>query len=181
MSKDNKYTDEQVYIRDASAEDMVDVAEMIQELADYEEMPDGPKLSVADLQRDGFESNPPAFLCKVAVLKSPPQGRSAVAGYVLYFPTYSTWNGRSLLMEDLYVRQSERGRGIGGRLFCAVAQAAVHKGCGRVDFHVLQWNTARRIYDHLGASNLTGSEQWLLYRLTGEALVKCAKRHTSVA
>lgn len=73
---------------------------------------------LADLERDCFDLQPPAFCCKVAELSS--AGR--VVGYAIYFPTYSTWQGRALMLEDLCVRQEARGRGAGGRLFDAVAK-----------------------------------------------------------
>lgn len=120
----------------------------LQELADFEKMSEGPKLSIEgsfyyfytaevsddwltlitddsrdhffpDLQRDGFEASPPAFRCMVADVKKA-EG-TVTAGYALYFPIYSTWEGRSMLLEDLYVRKSERRHGVGTMLFDAVA------------------------------------------------------------
>ncbi|CAD0252087.1 unnamed protein product [Spodoptera exigua] len=165
-----KYRDDELKIRAAKREDMSAVAEMIQELADFEKMPEGPKMSVADLERDGFERQPPAFHCKIAEVQRP--GSEMVAGYALYFPTYSTWEGRSMMLEDLYVRSSQRRLGVGQKLFEAVAKEASSTGCCRLDFHVLEWNPARSFYEHKGAVNLTNSEQWCYYRLTGEALKK---------
>ncbi|XP_059055936.1 thialysine N-epsilon-acetyltransferase-like [Achroia grisella] len=153
-------------IRDAKKEDMKAVAQMIQELADFEKMPNGPKLSVKELEHDGFERQPPAFRCKVAEVQS---ARSLV-GYALYFPTYSTWEGVSMMLEDLYVRPEERRRGVGRRLFDAIAKEAVASGSSRLDFHVLEWNPARTFYNAKGAENLTKSEQWCYYRLSGQAL-----------
>jgi diamine N-acetyltransferase len=71
------------------------------------------------LQQDGFGSDRPAFQCKVAQLKGTTQ---AVIGYAIYFNTYSTWEGKAMLLEDLYVRLSARRRGVGERLFDAVAK-----------------------------------------------------------
>ncbi|CAH2069184.1 unnamed protein product, partial [Iphiclides podalirius] len=162
----DKFKDDEIIIRKGTTNDMVALADMIQELADFEKMPKGPKLSVKDLQRDGFETQPPAFLCKVAELK--PSG--PVVGYALYFPTYSTWEGKALMLEDLYVREKYRRRGIGQRLFYSVASEAAELGCSRLDFHVLAWNEARTFYEEIGARNLTESEQWCYYRLSGDAL-----------
>ncbi|CAH0723038.1 unnamed protein product, partial [Brenthis ino] len=166
----NKYNDSEVIIRRAKKEDMVAVAEMIQELADFEKMPTGPQLSVKDLQRDGFESQPAAFNCLVAELTKD----KSIVGYALYFPTYSTWQGRSMMLEDLYVRTSERRHGVGNKLFNAVAKEAKLSGSSRLDFHVLEWNDARSFYEGKGALNLTKSEEWCYYRLTGEALAVTA-------
>ncbi|XP_039765437.1 thialysine N-epsilon-acetyltransferase-like [Pararge aegeria] len=169
----SKYSDAEVTIRRAKKDDMVAVADMVQELADFEKMPDGPKISAKDMQRDGFEADPPAFKCLVAEVTK--EEETFIAGYALYLPIYSTWEGRSMLLEDLYVKASERRLGIGNRLFDAVAKEAYSEGCCRVDFHVLEWNNARSFYESKGAVNLTGSEQWCLYRLTGEALLKSAQ------
>ncbi|CAB3220038.1 unnamed protein product [Arctia plantaginis] len=160
-----------IQIRQAKKEDMSAVAEMIQELADFEKMPTGPKMSVKDLEHDGFVRDPPAFHCKIAVDDSI-VGTNPVVGYALYFPTYSTWEGRSMMLEDLYVRTNQRSKGIGKKLFKSVAKEAKKTGCSRLDFHVLEWNPARSFYENEGAVNMTKSEQWCYYRLTGDALQK---------
>lgn len=80
-------------------------------------------VGIVDLSRDGFERQPPAFSCKVAELGGAGVGgRGQVVGYALYFPTYSTWEGRAMMLEDLYVRPAERRRGLGQRLFHSVAK-----------------------------------------------------------
>ncbi|XP_046969542.1 thialysine N-epsilon-acetyltransferase-like [Vanessa cardui] len=163
-----KYSDTDLKIRRAEKHDMFAVAEMIQELADFEKMSDGPKIGVKDLQRDGFEAQPPAFRCLVAVVSK--DGSEFIVGYALYFPTYSTWEGKSMMLEDLYVRTSQRRRGVGDKLFNAVAKEAIASGSSRLDFHVLEWNDARAFYEGKGAVNLTNSENWCYYRLTGEPL-----------
>ncbi|XP_037964397.2 thialysine N-epsilon-acetyltransferase isoform X1 [Plutella xylostella] len=180
MSESEKYTDDEICVRPAKKEDMKAVAEMIQELADFEKMPDGPKMSLKELERDGFELQPPAFRCCVAELAAGSGGARAgagggvLAGYVLYFPTYSTWEGRALLLEDLYVRPAQRRRGVGERLFNHVAKEAARSGCSRLDFHVLEWNPATDFYQRKGAENLTAKEQWCYYRLSGAALAAAA-------
>ncbi|KPI99153.1 Diamine acetyltransferase 2 [Papilio xuthus] len=167
-----KFKDGELIIRDATVHDMHAVIGMIQELADFEKMPDGPKLTVEDLQRDGFELEPPAFKCKVAEIPFP----SEVIGYALYFPTYSTWEGKAIMLEDLYVCQKYRRRGVGNALFTATVLQAVKMGCNRVDFHVLAWNQARKFYEAIGAKNLTESEQWCYYRLSGDALALASSK-----
>ncbi|KAL0895227.1 hypothetical protein ABMA27_011382 [Loxostege sticticalis] len=172
MDEENpKYNDQEIQIRDATKDDMEAVAEMTQELANYQNMPDGPKLSVQELQCAGFDQK--AFRCKIAELtnKSAPK---QVVGYAMYFPTYSSWEGRSVMLQDLYVRSSERRRGIGERLFNAVAKEASSTGCSRLDFYVLEWNPARKFYEGKGAVNMTKSEQACVYRLRGQALHNAA-------
>ncbi|XP_026761131.1 thialysine N-epsilon-acetyltransferase-like isoform X2 [Galleria mellonella] len=149
------------------------------ELADFENMPNGPRLTVKELEYDGFEKQPPAFRCKVAEEQA--DSVYLLVGYALYFPTYSTWEGVSMMLEDLYVRPEKRRRGVGRRLFDAVAKEAVTSGSSRLDFHVLEWNPARIFYDGKGAENLTKSEQWCYYRLSGQALRNAAQSATGKA
>lgn len=73
-----------------------------------------------DLEHDGFVRQPPAFQCKIAELKG--LSNNPVVGYALYFPTYSTWEGRAIMLEDLYVRNDQRRKGVGKKLFKAVAK-----------------------------------------------------------
>lgn len=90
---------------------------------------------------------------------------SSIVGYALCFFSYSTWRGKALFMEDLYVRPASRKLGAGRRLMQHVAQFAKSEDCQRLDFHVLRWNPARNFYDKMGAHDLTESEEWLLYRM----------------
>ena len=78
------------------------------------------------------------------------------------------------MLEDLYVRSDQRRRGVGQKLFHAVIKEASEAGCSRLDFHVLEWNPARSFYEGMGAVNLTSTEQWCYYRLSGDALHSAA-------
>ena len=82
-------------------------------MADYEKMPDGPKLSEKVLEEDGFGPRP-FYECLVAYEPTKPE---ILVGFVLYFFTYSTWDGKSVFMEDLYVTPSFRGKGLGTKLW----------------------------------------------------------------
>jgi ribosomal protein S18 acetylase RimI-like enzyme len=93
-------------------------------------------------------------------------------GFALYFPIYSTWAGRSLYLEDLFVEPEYRGRGIGKALLTRVASLAVEQGCARLDWSVLRWNTpAIGFYQRLGAYPMS---EWERMRLEGEALARVA-------
>ncbi|XP_053086192.1 spermidine/spermine N(1)-acetyltransferase-like protein 1 isoform X1 [Pangasianodon hypophthalmus] len=111
-------------IRAAREEDCRDIQRMIMELAVYEKMADQVKISHEELQRDGFGPNP-FYQCLIAEvpeeLKSD-EGHTTV-GYALYFYTYSTWKGRSIYMEDLYVMPEFRGKGVGKALMASVARS----------------------------------------------------------
>jgi GNAT superfamily N-acetyltransferase len=90
-------------------------------------------------------------------------------GYVLYFFTYSSFLARpTLYIEDLFVLGQERGRGVGQGLFLRCAEEAVKKGCGRMEWSVLNWNSrAIRFYERMGARRL---KEWSVFRLDGQRL-----------
>lgn len=98
-----------------------------------------------------------------------PINNIAVAGFVLFFPNYSTFLAKpGFYIEDLYVRECYRKKGLGKRLLSAVAKQAVKMGYGRVEWSVLDWNVnAIKFYEQMGAKVL---QEWRICRLTGEAL-----------
>ena len=91
------------------------------------------------------------------------------AGFALYYHSFSTFLGRAgLYLEDLYVRADHRGQGVGTALLTHVAAVAVERGCGRMEWSVLDWNRrAIDFYTSMGARAVTG---WTVYRLTGDSL-----------
>jgi len=90
-------------------------------------------------------------------------------GFALFFPNYSTFLGKAgIYLEDLFVRPGARGRGVGRALLSRLAAIALERGCGRLEWAVLDWNeNAIRFYEKLGA---TAQSDWTTYRLTGDAL-----------
>jgi len=95
-------------------------------------------------------------------------------GFALYYFTYSTFLGRpTLYLEDLFVLPKERGNGAGRALLRELAKIAVHRGCGRMEWTVLDWNTPSiRFYEKLGAKL---RKEWVLTRLTGAPLRRLAR------
>ena len=153
-------------IRPAQPADAPLILALIRELAAYEREPDAAIATEEDLLRDGFGPQS-YFECLIAEEDSQP------AGFALYFFNYSTWRGRpGLYLEDLFVRPEFRGKGIGKALLVRVAAVAVERGCGRLQWQVLDWNqTAIDFYQSLGARFL---DEWRTMRLTDEALLKLA-------
>lgn len=155
-----------IAIRPATAADVPQILAFIQALATYEREPDAVAASEADLLRDGFGPNP-FYFCLIAESDGRP------AGFALYFFNYSTWLGRpGLYLEDLFVPPEFRGLGIGKALLQRVAGIAVEKGCLRLQWEVLDWNTpAIDFYAAMGAEFL---DTWRNVRVTGDALLRLA-------
>ncbi len=155
-----------VSIRTATAQDVPQILAFIRALAEYERAPDAVSATEADLLRNGFGPNP-YFQCLIADLDEQP------AGFALYFFDYSTWLGRpGLYLEDIFVHPEFRGRGVGRALLQRVAAIAVEKGCCRLKWEVLDWNTpAIDFYRAMGAEF---PAEWLNVLVRGEALLRLA-------
>jgi len=154
-------------IRAATVNDVALLKDLIYELAEYERERDQVMITEADLVRDGFGPQP-----KFRALIAEWDGQTA--GYALFFGFYSTWEGRpGLFLEDLFVRQTFRGRGIGRALLANVARIAQRENCYGVRWEVLDWNQAAiDFYKGLGAEF---RDQWKSVLLAGEALVRAAE------
>lgn len=160
-----------VRIRPATAADCPALHALVCELADYERAPDEVHTTAESFARDGFGPTPAfrAFIAETTATDSTPGN---VLGMALFYERFSTWKGRSMYLEDFYVRPSERGRGIGKALFAAVAAETVAAGCVALQWQVLDWNTpAIGFYEALGAN---WSTEWWNGRLAGDALHRCA-------
>src|SRR5579862_1577746 len=153
-------------IRRATAADASQILAFIRALAEFERAPDAVSATEDSLLRDGFGPNP-FFQCLIADYDGRP------AGFAFYFFNYSTWMGRpGIYLEDLFVHPEFRGLGIGKALLRQVAAIAVEKGCRRLQWEVLDWNTpAVDFYRAMGAEFL---DEWRNVRLDGEALDRLA-------
>lgn len=140
---------------------------VFQELADFEAMSSGPQLKAADLIRDGSldgSGKPAIFHSFVAELKD--EGHSKLIAYSIAYFSYSTWQGKSFFLEDIYVKPQYRKTGVGKKIFTANVKFALEENCPRFDFHVLNWNPAKKFYESLGAINLSEKEGWEFFRLS---------------
>jgi GNAT superfamily N-acetyltransferase len=149
-------------IRTATVADLPAIARLIRGLAEYEQL-----THVVTLDEDRLRSHlfgPRPF---AEVLLAEDAG--AVVGFALFFPSFSTFLAQpGLFLEDLFVFPEHRGRGHGKALLTALARLAVERGCGRVEWSVLDWNEpALRFYRALGAVPL---DEWTNFRLAGPAL-----------
>jgi GNAT superfamily N-acetyltransferase len=157
---------ERVRIRPATAGDAAAIVRLVRELAEYEKLADHVRITEADVLRDGFGERP-RFECLLAEVDG-----EAVA-FALFFHNYSTFEGRpGIYLEDLHVTEAARGLGIGQRLMGRLAALALERGCRRLELWALHWNPARDFYERLGFRQM---EDWLLYRIDGDALWRLAQ------
>ena len=152
----------ELLLRIATPDDTPQILAFIRELADYEKLTHEVVADEAQLERTLFGRRAYAEVV-VAELSGEP------VGFALFFHNYSTFLGRpGLYLEDVYVPPDFRGRGVGGALLTCLARIAVDRGCGRMEWSVLDWNRqAIDFYRSLGAEPM---DEWTVYRLTGEAL-----------
>ena len=153
-------------LRQATRADAALVLDFIHRLAAYEKLSHEVEATVADIEDALFGARPFAEAV-IAELDAAP------AGFILWFPTYSTFVGKpGIHIEDLFVLPGMRGRGIGRCLLAWAARVAHERGWGRVEWSVLDWNEpALRFYASIGAEAKT---EWVPQRLAGAALARLA-------
>ena len=155
-----------IRIAPAREEDVPVVLRLIRALGEYEKLSDHVVATEADIREAIFGPRPLAEVVMAFDGDTP-------VGFALFFHTFSTFLGRSgLYLEDLFVLPEWRGRGVGRRLLTHLAGIAVARGCGRMEWAVLDWNeSAIGFYRRFGASVM---DEWRLCRLTGDALTRVA-------
>ncbi len=155
-------------IRPAERADIPLILGFIRELAEYEKLADQVIADAEQMAEHLFGQRPYAEVLIGEVDGLP-------AGFALFFHNYSTFLGKpGIYLEDLYVRASARGAGLGKALLSTLARLAVERGCGRLEWSVLNWNeSAIGFYQQLGAQPL---DEWTVYRLTGPALLQVANK-----
>jgi GNAT superfamily N-acetyltransferase len=153
-------------IRSATEQDTPLVLAFIKELAEYERMTDEVTATEDELGACLFGPDRVASAVLAYVGGEP-------AGFAVYFFNFSTFLARpGLYLEDLFVKPAWRGRGIGRALLAHLARIAVERGCGRMEWSVLDWNElALNVYRAIGARPMS---DWTVQRLTGPALESLA-------
>lgn len=151
-------------IRPAIASDAALLRALIHEFAAFEKLP--ASITEEKLLRDGF-SEQPKFRALIL------EWSAEVVGYALFFDYYSSFEGRAIFLEDVYVREKYRGNGIGKTVLSYLARAAKELDCFAVRWQVLDWNTpAIEFYKKLGAEFLN---DWKTVSLEGDALQSLAR------
>ena len=155
-----------VRVREATVGDVPTIAALIRELAAYEKLLDQVSLSEERLGRHLFGDR------RYAEVLLAEEGGEPV-GFALFFHNYSTFLGLpGIYLEDLFVLPAQRSRGVGRALLTHLARLAVDRGCGRLEWSVLDWNEpAIGFYRRLGAR---ANSEWTGYRLEGAALERLA-------
>ena len=155
-------------IRTTTEADLPVILSLIGELAEYEREPNAVVATEAGLRDVLFGPKRSA-----EVLLALEEGEPV--GFAVYFFNFSTWLGRpGLYLEDLFVRPAMRGKGYGRALLEQLAQIAQERGCGRMEWAVLDWNEpAIQFYRKLGAKPM---DEWTVFRLTEEGIAKLASK-----
>ena len=160
-----------INLRPATSVDVPLILRFIRDLAAYEKLAHEVEADESRLRASLFPAEGrPVAECVLAFWDDQP------AGFAVFFHNYSTFLARpGLYLEDLFVEPALRGRGIGKALLQDCARLAHERGCGRMEWSVLDWNEmALRVYRAVGARAM---DQWTVYRLSGDALRELG-RHT---
>ena len=155
----------EVTIRFATAADAATIVRLIRALAGYENLIDQVRISEADVLRDGFGERP-CFECLLV------EAEGAAIGFALFYQTYSTFAGRpEVWVEDIFVAEAARGRGVGRKLMARLAALALERDCAHLALSVLHWNPAQDFYRRLGLEHV---QDWLSYRIDRDGLALLA-------
>jgi GNAT superfamily N-acetyltransferase len=154
------------HIRPAHVDDVPIILELIRDLATYERAPEEVTATEEQLVDVLFGGRPAAEVLLAF------EGNLAV-GFAIYFYNFSTWLARpGLYLEDLFVKTEKRGKGYGRALLVELAKIARDRGCGRMEWAVLNWNEpAIKFYETLGARPMN---EWTVFRLTRDEIAKLA-------
>lgn len=158
---------EQLTFRYAEETDVSTILYFIRELADYEKMLDQVVATEELLREWIFEKK------KAEVLFAVENGKEV--GFALFFHNFSTFLGRAgIYLEDLYVKPEHRGKGYGKALLKKLAQIALERGCGRLEWWCLNWN--RPSIDFYLSLDAEPMKDWTVYRIAGDTLQKLAEQ-----
>ncbi|XP_068164310.1 diamine acetyltransferase 1-like [Antennarius striatus] len=162
-------------IRPATRDDCKDLARMLRELADYHEITEC--VTQTDLEQDGFRENPcfHFFIAEVPEQHKSKDGYTKI-GMAFYYFSYSMIYSRSISLENLYVMDEFRGKGVGKALFKKVAQEGVAAGCREISFIVIHWNKpAFGFYFSQGCQDMTIEKGYHLVSCSGAAMERLGR------
>ncbi|XP_028413983.1 diamine acetyltransferase 2-like [Dendronephthya gigantea] len=158
-------------IRNGRPDDCAAIVRYIKDLAVYEKEPESVvEVTEEVLRKDGFGDSP-TFRCLVAEKQN--EGQRIIVGYAIYVNSYSTWKGRSLWIEDLFVRPDSRGQGIGLEFLKCLSKISLDNGLAKIRCNVLCWNDiAISFYDKIGG---IVEDEWRQCTFTHEVMKQLVK------
>ena len=158
-------------IRESTIDDVPIILRLIRDLAEYERAPNDVVATEEGLREVLFGKRPSAEVVLALENDKP-------VGFAVFFHNFSTWLGQpGLYLEDLFVRPDARGKGYGRALLVHLAKIAAERGCGRMEWAVLDWNEpAIKFYRTLGAAP---NEEWTIFRLTRDKIEKLANSNSA--
>lgn len=160
-----------IQIKPATIEDLPLILTFIKELAAYEKLSEEVVATETLLRKHLFGASPKAEVIIGYIDHQP-------VSFALFFHNFSTFLGRpGIYLEDLYVRENARGKGVGQKMLAYLAHLAKQRDCGRLEWWVLDWNDlAIEFYKRLGAKPM---DEWTVFRVTGNALDHLANQHNA--
>jgi GNAT superfamily N-acetyltransferase len=159
--------DQNLQIRDAIETDIPLILSLIQDLATYERAPNDVSATEEQLRKVLFGQKRSAEVLLAFERETP-------VGFAVFFHNFSTWLGKpGLYLEDLFVKPELRGKGYGRALLVQLAKIARDRGCGRMEWAVLDWNEpAIQFYNKLGARPM---DEWTVFRLKADGITRLAE------
>jgi len=166
-----KMSDFKYAIRPAEEEDLPILMDLIKQLAVYEKLMDIYTATEELYRRYGFGTE---AIFEALLVENKSYEGPEYLGMALYYYTYSTFTGRpTLYLEDIFVIEEYRGRGIGTKILVELAKIAIEKGCGRMEWIVLDWNEPSiEFYKSIGAFPL---DEWTVFRMLPSEIKELAE------
>ncbi|CAH1405967.1 unnamed protein product [Nezara viridula] len=162
-------------IRKATKNDCEEIFRLIKELAIHEKSPNAVKVNTEILERDGFESENPPFMCMVIDEPDSKEKNPKLLAYTLYSRSYSSYEGKRFVLGDIFISAPYRGQGLGKKLMSAVCKEAIKENVKTIRFNVLKTNPSIEFYKKLGIENITETEGWQYTSMKSEIIVKTAE------
>eukprot|EP01080_Neovahlkampfia_damariscottae_P002964 gene2964-4974_t len=156
-------------VRKAVKEDIPHIMKLTKELAEYEKAPEEVTITEEDLLNDGFNPDKPTYFHCLLV-----EFKEKVIGFSFYFFSYSTWKGKCLYLEDLYVQPEYRGKSIGTTLLAHLSKIASENKCKRMQWQAIDWNKPARDFYNTFSSELN---EWITYRMEENQIQEFIKKH----